>query len=367
MSVARVHLDACFGAAPVLELGRACLRWRFDCSRRNQERRVELASEGESVTNRNVILGLCAILLTIVSLAPAAEEPAGGVSDFKNINAPGATETDPYAINNQGFIAGDYVDSSGVQHGMILHGKTLTTVDHKNCLTTPGNNAIAFYGINSKETVVGWCQNNKTGVNNAFSYSKGKFVNISPPGSVSTQAQGINDKGQIVGTYLDTGGNQHGFLRTSGKYTTLDVPGDTASDAWAINNKGLITIFAANTSGSYDSFLFNGKSYTEIDVPGATQNFVAAIDNFGDRVYTILDSSNNIHGAFFLNVKGGTYTVFDDPKGTDTTHAFGLNNSLKIVGRYSPASRDGAGTATSQGYSAIGCCRGVPTDHPPSH
>jgi len=309
------------------------------------------------------MLALCVILLTIATLALAAEEQAEGVSGFKNVNAPGAIETDPYAINNQAFIAGDYVDSSGMQHGMILHEKTLTTVDRKNCLTTPGPNAIAFYGINSNETVVGWCQNNKTGVDNAFSYSEGKFVNISPPGSVSTQAHGINDKGQIVGTYFDAGGNQHGFVQTSGKYTTLDVPGDTASDAWSINKKGLITIFAANTSGNYDSFLFDGKSYTKIDVPGATQNFVAAINSFGDRVYTIMDSSNNIHGAFFLNMKGGTYFVFDDPKGTDTTHAFGLDDGLKIVGGYSPASHVGSETAPSQGYSAIGCCRGIPTSH----
>ena len=35
-----------------------------------------------------------------------------------------ATETDSYAVNNTGVIAGDYVDSKGVQHGMILAGKS---------------------------------------------------------------------------------------------------------------------------------------------------------------------------------------------------------------------------------------------------
>lgn len=308
------------------------------------------------MTNRHLTLSLCAILLTIAALALPATESAGGVSGFRNVNAPGAVETDPYALNNLGAIAGDYVDSSGVQHGMIFKGTMLTTIDRTNCSTTPGATAIAFYGINSAGTVVGWCQNTVTQVNDAFSYSTGKFMTIRPPGATSTQAHGINDKGQIVGTFLDSASNQHGFLLSGGKYTTLDVHGDSASDAWGINNSGLITIFALNSSGKYDSFLFNGKKFTLIDVPGAVQNFVAAIDSFGDRVYTIVDNKNEMHGAFFLNIKGGTYTVFDDPKGVGTTAAFGLNDKLKIVGRYTPTA--GPSGPPYQGYSALGCCRG---------
>ena len=41
---------------------------------------------------------------------------------------------------------------------------------------------------------------------------------------IGTVAQGINDRGQIVGYYYDSGGNQHGFLYNGGTYTTLDVP-----------------------------------------------------------------------------------------------------------------------------------------------
>jgi uncharacterized membrane protein len=306
------------------------------------------------MTIHNLTLSFCAILLTIAALALPAAEP-DSVSHFMNVNAPGAIETDPYAINNAGMITGDYVDSSGVQHGMILKGKVLTTVDNKNCTTTPGPGAIAFYGINTTGTVVGWCKSTKTGFEIAFSFFKGKFGNIAFPKSISTLAQGINDKRQIVGTYFDADGSQHGFFLSGGKYTSLDVPGDTASDAWSINNSGLITIFALNSSGNYDSFLFNGKTYRMIDVPNATQSFVAAIDSSGDRIYTIIDSSNSMHGAFFLNVKGGTYTVFDDPKGVGTTEAFGLNDKqLRIVGRYS---RTGPSNPTYQGYSAVGCCK----------
>jgi len=309
------------------------------------------------MASRNLVLSLCTFFLAVAPLTFAGEEAASGVSGFKNVNAPGATETDSHAVNNKIIIAGDYVDSSGVQHGMILNGKTLTSVDLKNCTTTPGITAISFYGINNKNVVVGWCLDTITGVDDAFSYFNGKFVTISPPGATSTKAQGINDKAQIVGTYLDSANVEHGFVLKGTKYTTLDVPGGFInSDAWAINNKGLITIFAVKSS-AYHSFLFNGKRYSPIDVPGETHSLVTGIDSFGDRVYSVVDSSNKIHGAFFLNVNGGTYFVFNDSKGLTNTQASGLNDKLRIVGTYAPSGPSTPSGPLYQGFKAIGCCR----------
>jgi len=74
-----------------------------------------------------------------------AQAPQLTITCF-NVKAPvaGVLETDSYAVNNKGVITGDYVDSSAVQHGMILAGKTLTSFDGP-----PGSSLIAAYGINS--------------------------------------------------------------------------------------------------------------------------------------------------------------------------------------------------------------------------
>ena len=47
------------------------------------------------------------------------------------------------------------------------------------------------------------------------------------PGGIarSTSAQGINPGGDIVGTYVDAVGAQHGFLLSGGTFTLIDVPG----------------------------------------------------------------------------------------------------------------------------------------------
>src|SRR5262245_38128759 len=43
-----------------------------------------------------------------------------------------------------------------------------------------------------------------------------------------TVASGINPAGDIVGSYLDGVGKQHGFLLSAGQFTTIDVPGELA-------------------------------------------------------------------------------------------------------------------------------------------
>lgn len=108
----------------------------------------------------------------------------------------GVTSTNPRQINNNGVVAGGYLDSSGVQHGFVLDGKKITSFDHPDAV-----------GV--------------------------------------TVAEGINDAGQVAGLYTDSGGNRHAFLYdvSSGDFTAID-PGDgsTAQEAWGINNAGLIVL-----------------------------------------------------------------------------------------------------------------------------
>lgn len=53
------------------------------------------------------------------------------------------------------------------------------------------------------------------------------------PGGIARQtaASGINPAGDIVGSYIDGVGKQHGFLLSGGQFTTIDVPGEIAGVA----------------------------------------------------------------------------------------------------------------------------------------
>ena len=278
------------------------------------------------------ILGVLVVLICVAVGVAAAPLLTFTFSDV--IAKKSALETDSYAINNKGAIAGDYIDSAGVQHGMILAGKKLTTYDYKKC--TGGG--IAAFGINSEGEVVGWCFNS-SGVPIGFERSAtGKLDGINFPKSTGTEATGINDKGDVAGLYFDSAGVQHGFFKlNNGKYTKVDVKGATSTAAWAINNARVVTLEVVNSGGLFDSYTYTiaTKKFKKVNVPGAAQSIIHTNNNKGDIVYTIFDSANGAHGVLFHK---GKYTQFDDPKANNSTRGDGLNDTLVMVGRYTPSS-----------------------------
>jgi probable HAF family extracellular repeat protein len=93
------------------------------------------------------------------------------------------------------------------------------------------------------------------------------FTTIDVPGANFTQAFGINDAGQIVGTFGSSTGT-HGFLDTGGSFTQLDVPGAILTGASGINDAGQIVGSFASSMGGH-GFLDTGGNFTQLDVPGA--------------------------------------------------------------------------------------------------
>lgn len=294
--------------------------------------------------NSKYVLGLFVLVLVYASVGTAAAPPLKFT--FKDVKAnKTAVETDAYSINASGAIAGDYADSSGLQHGMILKGTKLTSFDDKNCTSSAGTAAIQMYGINSAGTAVGWCTLTSTGYWTGLMYSKGKLTEFNVPKALETQANGISDKGAIVGDYVDANGAQHGFVMVGKKVTKLDPPGVTSlATAWDINSKGVITIFGANSSGTYVSFTTanNGKTYKPFHGmgEGSTGTAIHAINNKGDIDATVFDSAGNRHGIL---LHAGKQYSFDDPNGSGSTRADGLNDSLQIVGRYGSGVYGGVG------------------------
>ena len=281
----------------------------------------------------------CFVVLAVTLMAVSAVAQPPITFKFVDVKVKGALQTDSYAVNNAGVIAGDYIDSSNVQHGLILNKAVVTKFDGPS-----GSTLIAAYGINSSNAVVGWYANS-SGVPTAFMYANGKLAAVAYPGAASTEANGINDNGWIVGTYVDTKGVQHGFYWDTKKYHPITLKGAFATTAWAINNKNVITVFATLSSGiPADAYLLSGAKLTKVDVPGATGNAIHGINSNGDLNYTIFDASNNRHGVLF---HAGVYTQFDDPKGVNGTRADGINDTLVMVGRYTPP-----GTSTNAGFKA---------------
>jgi hypothetical protein len=108
------------------------------------------------------------------------------------------------------------------------------------------------------------------------------------PGSRLTAAVKINDRGQIVGLYVDSGGAEHGFLLNNGQYSAIDFPGAVATEALAINNWPVPGIAGnyTDSSGKVHGFVFIGGRYIPVDASFAVNLSVNGMNDLGQLAGT---------------------------------------------------------------------------------
>jgi hypothetical protein len=113
------------------------------------------------------------------------------------------------------------------------------------------------FGVNDADQIVGSYQN-ATGIH-GFLESGGTFITLDDPlATDSTVARGINGAGQIVGDYQDVNFDNHGFLLSGGVYTALDDPSAAGTTvATGINAKDQIVGFYFDAATGYHGFLFD--------------------------------------------------------------------------------------------------------------
>jgi hypothetical protein len=185
---------------------------------------------------------------------------------------------------------------------------------------------------------------------------------IQYPGSSLTAARGINNSGDIVGTYacsLAAGctltgeagaAGSHGFLLQDGVYTRIDVPGGTNTVARGISEQGTI-IGHYSVAGVTHGFTYSeGKYVYPIDVPAelfdnpasaARHTLPVRISPQGDIVGCFHEANlvmTTMHGWLWRN---GRFTVLatpHDPGDTTSRDPDTMNNGItpsgEIVGFY---------------------------------
>ena len=185
---------------------------------------------------------------------------------------------------------------------------------------------------------------------------------IQYPASTSTAARGINNSGDIVGTYTcpvacinpvtgetSTPGT-HGFLLQDGVYTRIDVPGGTNTNARGISEQGTI-IGHYRSAGVTHGFAYSEGNYVyPIDVPAelfdnpgspARHTLPIRMSPQGDIVGCNHEANltmTTMHGWLWRN---GRFTVLATPhypgdttsRDPDTVNN-GITSTGEIVGFY---------------------------------
>ena len=121
---------------------------------------------------------------------------------FMTLNFPGVyTYASASAINNLGMLVGS---TSSPNQAYLYKNGQFKNIDF------PGANNSEAFGINDSGLAVGWYDS--PGCFCAFVYKNGKFTSFSYPGAAFTEALGINNLGQIVGAYTFDFQEYHGFV-----------------------------------------------------------------------------------------------------------------------------------------------------------
>src|SRR5213083_911210 len=153
-------------------------------------------------------------------------------------------------------------------------------------------------------------------------------------GVVTTSPQKINERGDIVGEFIDSNGVVRGFVRFSdGSFSAPIVdPNDTVgfTEGRGINNSGTVCGDYNTSDGNSHGFFLSGGTFTEYDVPGALSTAVLGINDPADFAGTF-DPGSGILQAF-ISV-GGTLTSFSVPAAISTL-AYEINNSKHLVVGY---------------------------------
>jgi hypothetical protein len=254
---------------------------------------------------------------------------------FRNISPNGTKQVQAYGINDNGIIVGSYVDSGGREHGMLLNGSELTSVD------CPSAGPTAVYSLNANGYGVASCGPDGSQPGGFWVLICGpsgcSWVFVPLPQPVCPDCPvfglGINDLQQVVGTYFNQENVEYGFVYNleTRLLTTLKVPGATGTLAWGINDSDQLTLQASDASGVVSSYLYYNGDFTSLNVPGAFETYAQGISNSGDIAMIAVSSNNEAYGV--LRHSGGDYE-FSDPNSNGATYPYGINSKQTIVGLY---------------------------------
>jgi hypothetical protein len=157
-------------------------------------------------------------------------------------------------VNDTGTAVGFYNDAKGNAHGYAYNLRTRRF----KVITVHGATSLTATADNNMGAVAGFYMTAKGATDAFIQFHGGKTVTIAMAGASATQAFGLNDAGEVVGTYTTGAGNNavtHGFTWMSGKFTSVNYPKASSTTINGVNNEGDIVGFYTDAKGNTDGFV----------------------------------------------------------------------------------------------------------------
>jgi hypothetical protein len=171
---------------------------------------------------------------------------------FINVNNPntgtinGVRTNQLLGVNDRHIAVGFYVDTAGATHGYTydIAAKTFSAnIDDPN-----GVGATTAAAINDRDQIVGFYTDGN-GITHGFFENAGVFKTIDAANATATSLLGLNNFGEAVGFDVDTAGAMHGIICdvVTGATEQLDDPNGIGTTTFnGINDRGQIVGFYVN-------------------------------------------------------------------------------------------------------------------------
>jgi hypothetical protein len=179
-------------------------------------------------------------------------------ADFPTGDAASPPVDQLLGVNNSGIAVGFWTDAQGNNHGYTVNINT----GRFSSVTDPHSPSASLTAaaINSGGDIAGFYTNPATGNTDGFLKVHGKFTDLAVRGASATTALGVNDRDEVVGTYMVGTGSSaamHGFTWTPrGGFQTIDDPdGLGTTTINGVNNAGDLVGFYVDSAGNTDGML----------------------------------------------------------------------------------------------------------------
>jgi probable HAF family extracellular repeat protein len=181
----------------------------------------------------------------------------GNVSQLGTL---GGGLSDARAVNARGYAVGGSRNADGAYRATSFYKGTVTDLG-----TLDGTSSWAV-DVNDAGLAVGSAP--VSGTSHAAAFYRGRVIDLGTLGG-NTYANGVNDRGDIVGSGQDAQGAWSGFLLAGGEMTVLGTidGAQGGSGAVKINNGGTVCGSASAPAG-YHAFLYRNGQMTDLQALG---------------------------------------------------------------------------------------------------
>jgi probable HAF family extracellular repeat protein len=235
----------------------------------------------------------------------------------------------PESMNARGDFVGYNPDR---QRGFVYAGGVRTEIG------TFGGATSNAAGINDAGEVVG-SAGLADGQEHAFLYRRGVLRDLGTLGGAISVARDINNAGTIVGLSLTSDESGHAFVRVHGRMRDLGTLGGDFSDAFALNNRGQVVGYAGLPNGGpsapYHAVLYDKGRVRDLGTFDGTGNSMAYDINDAGQIVGDANARAFLYTARTGMVELGTL-------GGATSLARAINNRGQVVGGAETADGIGA-------------------------